>query len=138
MIKNSHFNLKMNQSRIKHLIDISQMVIHGEITYKLNHIATIFVNGRNYFNIFRRYNSPYNIIIEDYNEDIYLRENNSIRTLLQSVMCLSDHDTNEMYTINAFSYHNNGPIPSIFPDILDSDCIDIHTRYQTISLSLNL
>lgn len=56
------------------------------------HIATIFVDGSKYFDVFHHYSpSDYCIIIQDYNEDNYIRKNQTIRESLEDIMCLTNH-----------------------------------------------
>ena len=118
------------------LLELSQMIVCGQITYKLDHIATVYINCRYYFNVYRRYNSPYNIVIEDYNNDIYLHQDHTIRTSLKTILCLSEHMSNNIYTINATSYKHNGQIPSVSYDITDIHWTDIHTNYVSIILNI--
>jgi len=62
-----------------------------------DHIATIFVDGSKYFDVFHHYSTKdystkdYCIIIQDYNEDIYIRKNQTIRESLKDIMCLTNH-----------------------------------------------
>lgn len=119
----------------EHLMHLSQMVINGVITNKLDHIATIFINSRHYFNVFRRYNSAYNIVIEDHNGDVYLHQDYTARKSLQTIMCLPEYDATNIYTCNATSYKHNGPVPCGTDDIADMRWTEIHTNYQTVSVN---
>lgn len=127
--------MSFSQIRNERLIDLSKMIINGEITYKIDHIATIHINGRHYFNVFRRYNSPYNIVIEDNNTDIYLHQDYTIRKSLQTVLCLPEYEAANIYTWNAVSYKHNGPIPSISHDIADMRWTDVHSQYYGIDVN---
>lgn len=130
-------NSKMSFSHIRNerLIELSKMVVNGEITYKIDHIATIYINGRHYFNMFRRYNSPYNIVIEDNNTDIHLHQDHTIRESLQNVLCLPDWETDNIYTLNATSYKHNGPLPCSSYDIADMRWSEVHTQYYAINVN---
>ena len=121
--------------RNERLIDLSKMVIDGTIAYKIDHIATVNINGRHYFNVFRRYNSPYNIVIEDNNTDIYLHQDNTIRESLQTVLCLPDWETDNIYTWTATSYKHNGPVPAISCDIADMRWSEVHNAYYAINVN---
>lgn len=123
------------QDRNERLNQLSQMIINGEIIHKLDYIATININGRHYFNVFRRYNSPYNIVIEDNNSDIYLHQDYTIRKSLQTILCLSDYDASNIYTWNATSFKHNGPVPSVNKDIADMRWSDIHEKFQALSVN---
>jgi hypothetical protein len=110
------------------------MVMSGEVIHKLDHIATIYINNRYYFNVFRRYNSPYNIVVEDNNDDIHLHQDYTVRTSLKTILCLSDSLANNIYTVNATSIKHNGDVP-IGRDILDMRWTDIHTQYVAITVN---
>ena len=127
--------MSYSQIRNQRLIDLSKMVINGEVTYKIDHIASIHINGRHYFNVFRRYNSPYNIVVEDNNTDVYLHQDYTIRKSLQTVLCLPDWVAANIYTWNATSYKHNGPVPSISHDIADMRWTDVHAHYYAIDVN---
>jgi hypothetical protein len=114
------------------LVELSQMVVCGQVTHKLDHIATIYINGRYYFNAYRRYNSPYNIVIQDDNNDIYLHQNYTIRDSLMNVLCLPTYLRNSIYTVEATSYKHNGQVPSLSYDIADMRWTDVHTNYVAV------
>lgn len=117
------------------LDELSMMVVDGEIISKMDHIATIYINGRKYFNVYRRYNSEFNILIEDYNDDIYLHKDNTVRNSLHAILCLTYYDSNNIYTLDATSFKHNGPVPSLVPDIADMKWTDIHTKYHTVTVN---
>lgn len=119
----------------QHLVQLSQMVINGEITHKIDQIATIYINGRHYFNVFRRYNSPYNIVIEDMNGDIYLHQDHTVRTSMKTVLCLPDYEAGNIYTLNTTSYKHNGPPPSTDWDIADMRWSEIQAKYHAVSVN---
>lgn len=121
--------------RNERLTELSQMVVNGQVTSKLDSIATIHINSRFYFNVFRRYNSPYNIVIEDYNGDIYLHQDHTIRTSLKTVLCLQDYQSSNIYTWNATSFKHNGPVPSIDKDLADMRWSEIQAQYQAVSIN---
>lgn len=123
------------QNRNERLADISKMIIDGNIVHKLDNIATIFINNKFYFNVFRRYNSPYNIVIEDYNLDIYLHQDYTVRTSLKNILCLPEYEASNIYTWAATSYKHNGPIPISDKDIVDMRWSEIHGLYQAINVN---
>jgi len=112
------------------LFELSQMVVNGMIVSKYDHIATVYIDGSHYFNVFRRYNSDYNFMIQDYNGDIYLHQDFIVRDSINTILCL---DSN-MYTLEATSYLHNGPIPSL--EIVHMRWSEIHRRYQTIHVNV--
>jgi len=123
------------QIRNERLADLSKMIVDGNIVQKLDHIATISINSRFYFNVYRRYNSPYNIVVEDHNMDIYLHQDYTVRKSLQNVLCLTDYDAAHMYTWNATSFKHNGPIPSLDMDIADMRWSEIQAKYHAVSVN---
>lgn len=123
------------QIRNERLADLSKMIVDGNIVQKLDHIATISINSRFYFNVYRRYNSPYNIVIEDPNMDIYLHQDYTVRKSLQNVLCLTDYDAAHMYTWNATSFKHNGPPPSTDWDIADMRWSEIQAKYHAVSVN---
>lgn len=123
------------QIRNERLNQLSQMVVDGQVVHKLDLIATIYINSRQYFTVFRRYNSPYNIVIEDANLDIYLHQDYTVRKSLKTVLVLPDYEASNIYTWNATSYKHNGPIPSIDKDIADMTWTEIHAKYHAISVN---
>ena len=122
-------------TRNQNLINLSQMAMSGQVTYKLDQIASIYINGRAYFNVFRRYNSPYNIVIEDYNGDIYLHQDLMIRESLKTILCLTDYASNNIYTLNATSFKHNGPVPSLAHNMADMRWTEVHAKYQAVSVN---
>ena len=127
--------MTMNHFRNERLIQLSQMVMNGEITHKIDQIATIYINGNHYFNVFRRYNSPYNIVLEDMNGDFHYHQDHTVRTSLKSVLCLNDYDTASIYTWSVTSYKHNGPIYSMPQDIADMRWTEIQLSYQAVNVN---
>jgi hypothetical protein len=121
--------------RNKRLAELAAMVVNGEHTYKLDHITTIHIDGRHYFTVFRRYNSPYNIVVEDYNEDIYLFQNDIARQTLGAILCLSDYEENALATQAAFSFKHNGPAPE-GGELLDMRWIELQQRFEAVNINL--
>jgi hypothetical protein len=121
--------------RAQRLNDLSKMVVNGAVVSKLDHIATIAINGRQYFNVYRRYNSSYNIIIEDTNCDVYLHEDRTIRSSLAQILCLPYWESGNIYTWNATSYMHNGPPPSVTMDIADMYWTEVQDRYQAVAVN---
>lgn len=122
-------------TRNQNLINLSQMAMCGQVTHKIDQIASIYINGRAYFNVFRRYNSPYNIVIEDYNGDIYLHQDLMIRESLKTILCLTDYASNNIYTLNATSFKHNGPVPSLAHNMADMRWSEIQAKYQAVSVN---
>ncbi len=111
---------------------LCQVVIGGQILYKFDHIAIIHIDDRYFFNVYRRYNSPYNIIVEDYNNDVHLHQDYTLRTSLKTVLALSD--SKNMYMCWADSFKHNGPI---LTDILDMRWTEIQSQFQAVNVNLS-
>ena len=120
----------------EHLIELSQIVVNGQLIHKLDHIASITINNKFYFNVFRRFNSVYNIVIEDENNDTYLHKNCTARFSLKNILCLSDELASKMYTETTFSFKHAGPAPSLNMDILDMGWSDIHNKYNYLMINI--
>ncbi len=125
----------MADIRNQKLMSLAQMSINGQVTHKLDQIASVYINEQPYFNVFRRYNSPYNIVIEDYTGDIYLRKDKTVRKSLKSVLCLSSDEINKMYTIAAASFKHNGPVPNDAYMIPDMRWSELQGEYQAITVT---
>jgi len=120
------------------LTQVSEMAVNGSIIYKLDHIATIYIDNLFYFNVYRRYNSPYNIVIQDNNYDIHLHQDYTVRTSLKNVLCLQDQQSNMFYTDYTYSFRYNGPIQNLSSlDILDMRWSEIHYNYQGVIINVN-
>ncbi len=117
------------------LVELSQIVINGHVTFKLDFIANISINNHSYFSVFRRYNSPFEIVIEDMAGDVYLHRDTTVRESLQNILCLNDNDTANIFTYDAISYKHNGPIPSMCCDIADLKWSEIQTLYQGVNVN---
>ncbi len=127
--------MSMNHFRNDRLIQLSQMVVNGEITHKIDQIATIYINGYQYFNVFRRYNSPYNIVLEDMSGDFHYHQDHTVRTSLKTVLCLNDYDAANIYTWSTTSFKHNGLIYSMPQDIADMRWTEIQSQYQAVSVN---
>lgn len=94
--------------RFSHFQAISQMVINGHIMHKLDFLASISIYGSPYFNVFRRYNSPYEIVVEDINADFHFFRNITVKETIQDVLCLSDEQMETFHVSNAISIKKYG------------------------------
>lgn len=124
----------MLSSRDARLTELSQMIVAGQITNKLDHISTIYFNGIRCINVFRRYNSVYNIVIEDSN-GIYLHQDHTVRKSLETVLCLPQYEAANIYTLGVTSYKHNGPPPYLNSDIADMRWTEIQANYQAVSVN---
>lgn len=111
------------------ITELSQMIVDGHIVNKIDHFATIYINNIPFYNIYRRYNSPYNIVIEDMASEIYLHQDYTIRKSLQQLLSLTSINASAIYMERGISYKHNGPIQR---DITDMKWTEVHSSYQSI------
>jgi hypothetical protein len=83
------------------------MVVNGKMLKKLDLIAVIYIYDEEYFTVYRRYNSVYEIVIRDYNKDIYVRKDEPIYRSIQDILCLSDEQVENMRTENVVTFKYN-------------------------------
>lgn len=96
------------------LDSICEISLNGYTTKKLDFLGTIHIYGVHYFNVFRRYNSVYEIVIEDFHGDFHFHKDYTIRQSLQHILCLSDEQMEGIYTRYATSFkHGSCPLTSM-------------------------
>ena len=119
--------------RDQYLNAISEISYHGKITRKLDFIAAISLSDRHSFNVFRRYNSVYEIVVEDYNQDFYFLRDYTIAQTLQRIMCLTDAHAAQLFTIRATSFKNNCELDG---ELLSHRWSEIHAQWHGVSISV--
>lgn len=124
------------ETRVEKLMKLSQLVMDNTISYKVDFIGSIAINDRPYFNVYRRYNSQYNIIVEDVNGDIYLQQDYNIRQSMKKILCLNDTDTKNMRSKKVYSYRHNGEIPSSSNDVLDMNWTTVNSVYCAVLIDV--
>lgn len=130
----ANYDFAAMNERNQKLLNLSQLVVNGQLTYKLDLIATVNINGQKYFNVFRRYNSPYDYVIEDANGDHYCHKDYTVRESLRAVLCLSQDASHRIYTKTANSYKHNAPVPSMPIDIADMRWSQIQQLYYAVDV----
>ena len=75
--------------RSQRLSNLSLMFVNGKLLPKLDFLGTISIHGCEYFNVFRRYNNSYEIVLEDFYGDLHFHKDYTLRQSIQSVLCLS-------------------------------------------------
>lgn len=121
-------------TRNSRLMSLSQMLVDNKITYKLDHIANVQINGQHYFSVFRRYNSVYEIVIEDMRGDIYCHKDYRIRQSIEDILCISHQEANNLYTVNAVSYKYNSPITTAI-ELGDLRWSELQKRYYAVNVN---
>jgi hypothetical protein len=121
------------EERNQTLMNLSQLAIQNILQWKLDKIADVHIHGLPYFTVFRRYNSPYEIIVEYTNGDTYLQRDMTIRRSLQAVLCLSNKEIAQLYTHTAHSYRHNEPLTD---ELADQCWLTIQEQYDAIAIDV--
>ena len=91
------------------LHDLSLLSICGQTIHKLETLGTVFIDNRKAYNVFRRFNSPYEILLESDDHTIHFHKNyyvlESLHRLLGSQM---DHHE----VVAVYSYRHHGALVS--------------------------
>uniref|UniRef100_A0A6C0DE99 Uncharacterized protein n=1 Tax=viral metagenome TaxID=1070528 RepID=A0A6C0DE99_9ZZZZ len=82
----------------------SEIVINGKITRKLDFLGTVSIYGWQYFNVWRRYNNPYEIVLEDQNGDFYFHRDCTVRQSLQRILCLTNEQMKNIMTLEVIPF----------------------------------
>jgi len=83
---------------------------NGHVTYKLDYLGSIRIYGKYYFNVWRRYNNVYEIVIEDFSGDFHYHKDYTIRESIQKILCLSNEQMEGIYTIEAISFKHHADV----------------------------
>lgn len=124
----------MFMSRAHTLDSISEIVMpNGHVTRKLDFLGTIRVYGQHYFNVWRRYNNVYEIVIEDFVGDFHFHKDYTIRESIQKVLCLSDEQIHGVYTIDAVSFKHRADVSE---DVTSMRWTEIEHRWYALDMNL--
>ena len=101
----------MEYERMHRFKELSMMYISGMPVSKLDYVAHISLHdGAPYFNVFRRYNSRYEFLLEDFNGDIHYHKDVTIRQSLQAILCLTDEQMATAVIVYATGFKMQTPI----------------------------
>ena len=121
-------------SRTHTLDTISEIIMpNGHVTRKLDFLGTIRVYGQHYFNVWRRYNNVYEIVIEDFAGDFHFHKDYTIRESIQKVLCLSDEQIHGLYTIDAISFKHRADVSE---DVTSMRWTEIEHRWYALDLNV--
>lgn len=124
----------MSISRTLTLDSISEIMMpNGHVTRKLDFLGTVRVYGQHYFNVWRRYNNVYEIVIEDFAGDFHFHKDYTIRESIQKVLCLSDEQIRGMYTIDAVSFKHRADVSE---DVTSMRWTEIEHRWYALDMNL--
>jgi hypothetical protein len=134
MFQNNHPSSFMSMSRAHTLDTISEIVMpNGHVTRKLDFLGTIRVYGKHYFNVWRRYNNVYEIVIEDFAGDFHFHKDYTIRESIQKVLCLSNEQIHGLYTIDAISFKHRADVSE---DVTSMRWTEIEHRWYALDMNV--
>lgn len=120
-------------SRIHTLDRLSEIVIDGTVTRKLDFLGPVFIHGRHYFNVFRRYNNAYEIILEDSLGDFHFHRDYTVRESIQRIMCYTDEAIRELYSHDVIAFKNQAPVNE---QVVDMHWTEIQARFAGAAIRL--
>jgi hypothetical protein len=125
------YDLTARNNALDAMCEIS---LNGYTTKKLDFLGTIHIYGVHYFNVFRRYNSVYEIVLEDFHGDFHFHKDYTIRQSLQHILCLSDEQMEGIYTRYATSFkHGSCPMTSMH-DAPNMHWSELQQQWQAAAL----
>ena len=114
------------------ILELSKNILHkNAIHYKVDLIAIIYINDNLQYNVYRRYNSDYNIIIHDIFDNITCQINDTIRNSLRDIG--TESDTTRVYYAVSLSHGMNICSDK---DILDMTWIDIQSNFDIVKIHI--
>jgi len=125
----------MSTQRDQALAAISEISLNGYVTRKLDFLGTVHIYGAHYFNVFRRYNSVYEIVLEDMHGDFHFHKDYTVRQSLQSVLCLSDEQMKTIHVRYATSF-KHGSYPTGGAEAVNMRWSQIHAQWQGVALDV--
>ena len=91
------------------LHDLSLLSICGQSVHKLETLGTVFINNRKAYNVFRRFNSPYEILLESDDHTIHFHKNYYV---LESLHRLLGSQMEHLEVVAVYSYRHHGALVS--------------------------
>jgi hypothetical protein len=121
--------------RNQNLQESSIIYVNGYLTNKLDFLGSISIHGRHYFNVFRRYNSAYEIVFEDYRGELHFHRDHTMFQSIQRLLCLTEEQMQGIHVISTFSFKHNGR-PAISDSFLDMHWSAIQANWQGLIVNL--
>jgi hypothetical protein len=128
----SYFDLQRNNK----LMALSEVVVGGQLHYKLDLIANISLNGFPYCTVYRRYNSPYEYLLEDTNGEFLCHKDYTVRQSLSTSLTHYRLHDSDFTVLNASTFKYNTSIINSAHNILDMRWSDICKIYSGVILNL--
>lgn len=111
----------------------SEIVINGQITRKLDFLGTVSIYGWQYFNVWRRYNNPYEIVLEDQNGDFYFHRDCTVRQSLQRILCLTNEQIKNIMTLEVIPFKTQS---IVHQNVVNVRWTEIQQRWCGASINL--
>lgn len=111
----------------------SEIVINGKITRKLDFLGTVSIYGWQYFNVWRRYNNPYEIVLEDQNGDFYFHHDCTVRQSLQRILCLTNEQMKNIMTLEVIPFKTQS---IVHQNVVNVRWTEIQQRWCGASINL--
>ena len=109
------------------LHDLSLLHIRGDKLFKLDMVAAIYLNGVKHLNVYRRYSSVYEFLLEDNYHTVHFQKDVRIMDSLHHLMGALDHRA----SIHAYSHKHHGAF--IHADDFHFETLrwsELHGRWQ--------
>jgi hypothetical protein len=120
-------------ARAAYLDSLCEISVNGYVTRKMDFLGTVTICGRHYFNVFRRYNNVYEIVIEDLNGDYHFHKDYTVRQSLQRILCLSDEQMQDIHIHNVTSFKHNS-CPLTMNDAPNMRWTEIQAQWQAAAM----
>lgn len=119
-------------------LKMSELTVNGEVTTKVDALVRIDLYGFWYYTIFRRYNSPYDILVEDINKNIVLVEKSAatVRQIIARLHNLDHLATNQVHIVNNHALEQSCSAVEIALTALDLPLLEIQRLYAGLYLNL--
>ncbi len=96
--------------RTTQLNKFGEMIVDGNLIHKIDYIGSVHLISGKHFNVYRRYNSEYNIVLEDSNLNYLVQRNMTIRESIGCAMYLSEDEQESIQCVQAASVKHNMPV----------------------------
>lgn len=111
----------------------SEIVVNGRITRKLDFLGTVSIYSWQYFNVWRRYNNPYEIVLEDQNGDFYFHHDCTVRQSLQRILCLTNEQMKNIMTLEVIPFKTQSVV---YQNVVNVRWTEIQQRWCGASINL--
>lgn len=124
-------------TRMQRLNEISTINANGRYFQKLDMISVLTINSSYTVNVYRRYNSEYNVVIEDCYGNLSFHQDESLYITLKNRYNLSDAELSSMYVSYFYSFKHNSVLNYIPCSIFTMKWSDIQDKYSAVDMALN-